>query len=75
MQYLQCHLMLKEWNFFLSCSSGTIPSISKLSPGQAAYHFLAGYQNGEFVPAYAKGSSSIGVLDLAKTLLSKVKRN
>jgi hypothetical protein len=33
-------------------SSGVIPSISKLTPGQTAYHFLAGYQNGNFVPAY-----------------------
>lgn len=57
----------------LSCSSGSIPCISKLSPGQAAYHFLAGNENGEFVPAFAKGPSTIDALDLAKALNSKVK--
>ncbi|XVF56539.1 hypothetical protein PTKIN_Ptkin06aG0129200 [Pterospermum kingtungense] len=58
-----------------SDSSGSIPSISKLSPGQAAYHFLAGRENGEFVPAYAKGPSSIDALDLAKALNSKLKEH
>ncbi|KAK3229382.1 hypothetical protein Dsin_001263 [Dipteronia sinensis] len=39
-----------------------------LSPGQAAYHFLAGYQNGKFVPAYSKFPS----MD-AKAFFAKLK--
>ncbi|KAL8095552.1 uncharacterized protein LOC141690044 isoform X2 [Apium graveolens] len=60
--------------FASSDSSGTIPSISKLTPGQAAYHFLAGYQDGKFTPAYSK-NSSVDPLELAKGLLSKLQEN
>ena len=58
---------------FCWSSSGSILFVSKLSLGQAAYHFLAGYQNGKFLPAYSKGPSSIDPLRLAMALCSKVK--
>lgn len=61
--------------FVSSDSSRTIPSASKLSPGQAAYQFLAGYQNGKFLPGYNKGPSAVDPLDLAKAFLSKIKDN
>ncbi|KAL7230283.1 hypothetical protein ACSBR2_008729 [Camellia fascicularis] len=61
--------------FVSSDSSGTIPSASKLSPGQAAYHFLAGYQNGKFMPAYSLCPSAVDLLELAKVFLSKIKDN
>ncbi|XP_038900683.1 uncharacterized protein LOC120087827 isoform X2 [Benincasa hispida] len=56
----------------LITSDETILSASKLSPGQAAYHFLAGYQNGKFVPVFHKGPS-IDPLELAKALLCMLK--
>ncbi|XP_058206439.1 uncharacterized protein LOC131319963 isoform X3 [Rhododendron vialii] len=59
--------------FVSSDSSGTIPFASKLSPGQAAYHFLAGYQNGKFLPGYNKGPSAFDPLDLAKAFLAKIR--
>uniref|UniRef100_A0A2P2JR43 phosphoenolpyruvate carboxykinase (ATP) n=2 Tax=Rhizophora mucronata TaxID=61149 RepID=A0A2P2JR43_RHIMU len=58
-----------------SDSSGTIPSISKLCPGQAAYHFLAGHWNGKFAPAYNTSPSAVNALELAKAFMTKLKDN
>lgn len=53
-------------------SSGVIPTISKLTPSQAAYYFLAGYNGKFFVPAYQDGPLSVDPLSLAKSLLAKL---
>ncbi|KAL5216144.1 hypothetical protein ABZP36_007545 [Zizania latifolia] len=55
-----------------SDSTNDLPSVSKLSPGQAAYH-LAGYHDGKFVPAYSKGPSPVDPLALANSLFSHLK--
>ncbi|KMZ58986.1 Phosphoenolpyruvate carboxykinase (ATP), partial [Zostera marina] len=56
--------------FASSDCTGVLPLLTKISPDQAAYHFLAGYQDGKFVTTYCKDPSPIPPLELANALLS-----
>ncbi|XP_010551037.1 PREDICTED: uncharacterized protein LOC104821739 isoform X2 [Tarenaya hassleriana] len=53
--------------------TGTSPSLSRLTPEETAYHYVAGYEDGKFSYAHLKVPSSIDVLKLAEALSSKLK--
>ncbi|XP_078438006.1 uncharacterized protein LOC144708510 [Wolffia australiana] len=53
-------------------SSGAIPTVARISPGQAAYHFLAGYQEGKFVPAFSFRPCPISPVHLAEALFVRL---
>ncbi|KAF3321515.1 Phosphoenolpyruvate carboxykinase [Carex littledalei] len=58
-----------------SDSTMALQSVSQISPGQAAYHFLAGYNDGNFFPAYNRGPSTVDPLALANSLLFELKES
>ncbi|XP_044477854.1 uncharacterized protein LOC123205104 isoform X2 [Mangifera indica] len=64
-----CEALLRP-KFPVLSNSGIILSVAKLSPGHAAYHYLASYQNGKFVLAYCK-FPCVDLLKLAEAFLSK----
>ncbi|KAG0494121.1 hypothetical protein HPP92_005115 [Vanilla planifolia] len=61
--------------FASSDSTGGLLCLSKLSPGQAAYHYLAGFHDGKFLPGYINGASSLDPLVLAFALHKQLKEN
>eukprot|EP00897_Mesotaenium_endlicherianum_P010060 jgi/Mesen1/9082/ME000579S08458 len=55
-----------------SDSTGAVPAICKLSPAQAAYYYLAGYDGKKFKPAYASGPLGVEPVALALKLADLV---
>lgn len=54
-------------------STGGIPASSKLTPQQAAFYFLAGYDGSSFNPAFARSASAADPLKSSQALASLVR--